>query len=299
MNWRCPGERALGTRRLGRARTINFAGALGALALASSAAAAGSAGAAGLASDKVPADIIAACEAAARPFGAFDAAVETAIGDLDALGVLLREDFSGVRIGFCPLAAHDGPVATTACAADVILLDAKYAGPGAGPLLRSTLAHEMRHVRQHRARRAQLGPGYCAGADYRGERAALEAEAEAFGDETAALFFVGRPIAIRNDCPVAIRLYLEGEGLAGAGGAPAGPFIAPARSTAPIGAATTSRHIRFYALSEPKDSRRWVWRAAQGADRRFIGGRTVGLKPMTLAAPRAPDAPFRLVLSCP
>jgi hypothetical protein len=253
---------------------------------------------AAIASDQVPAEILRTCEAKAQAFGAYDVAVAGAIADLDALGVFAPEDFSAVRIGLCPLRAHGGPVATTACARDIILLDEKYAGADARPLLRATLAHEMQHVRQHRDRRVRRGAAWCDSDAYRPERAALEAEAAAFGDAVAALFYVGRPIEVRNACTVAVGVFLEGEGVA-AGRAGARLFDAAAGATVQAPSAATSRHVRYYARSAAADGRRWVWGDAQGPDRRFIDGRTVGLRRLTLPAPRDAAAPFRLVLRCP
>lgn len=281
-------------RRTRRAHALAFAIAVGGAASPAIAAVAPG----GIASDQVPAAILAECERNAKPFNAFDAEVAGAVEDLDALGVFAREDFSAVRIGLCPLRAHQGPVATTACGRDVVLLDEKYAGADERALLRATLAHEMRHVAQHRTRRARLGAAYCESEAYRAERTALEDEADRFGDAAADLFFVGRAIEIANACPVDISIFLEGDGIA-AVAAPASLFTAPAWSRVKAPATSTSRHIRYYAESARRDGRRFVWRQARGPDLRFIGGRTVGLRRVALAAPRSVTAPFRLGLACP
>ena len=254
---------------------------------------------AALASDNVPAAILEACETNADPSGAFEPAVAAAIGDLDALGVFIGEDFAEVRIGFCALRAHQGPVATTACARDVILVDEKYAGADQRPLLRATLAHEMKHVAQHRERRARLGAAWCDSDAYRAERPTLEAEAETFGDAVSTLFYVGRKIEITNSCPVAVRVYLEGDGVFAANAKkPPAFFSAPAGASVEAPAASMSRRILYYAESAASGGKRWVWRDKRGPDPRFIEGRTVGLKRRTLPAPGDASTPFRLVLRC-
>ena len=126
----------------------------------------------------------------------------------------------------------------------------------------------------------------------------MENEADAFGDEVAALFFTGRPIEIKNECPAAVSVYLEtdepGSVMRDFRGfidvAPQSSILARGRSV--------SKFFKFYARSEPYDGRRRVWRGATMADKRIIDGKAYGLKQIALTNQSRSRGPFLLKLSC-
>lgn len=245
--------------------------------------------------------LLSGCEAAARQAKGRSAEsaggpVRAAISSLTALGVFESDEFAGVSIGFCPLRAAGGPVGTTACAEDLILLDDKYRHDDQQLPLISTLAHEMKHVLQHREQRAAWGPGYCASARYLGDRDALEAEAGAFGDAVAALAHLGRPVAVENACNRTIRIYLDGDAMAQDAQPSGGLIEIDAKATAPTERTTRSRHVRFYAETASAPLRRWENPNAMTAHR--IEGRTRGLVDAVLASAARIDGPFVLRVTC-
>ncbi len=136
-----------------------------------------------LPADELPQTMLTACDDQAKAVGEFAGPIAAAADDLIAAGIFHREQFIGVRIGFCDLRKANGPVATTSCLDDVILLDAKYKVPSQALARNATLAHEMKHVLQHRENRAAFGAGYCLSDAYEIDKPAMEIEADAFGDD--------------------------------------------------------------------------------------------------------------------
>ncbi len=141
------------------------------------------AGAQPLPADDLPQTLLTACDEQAKAVGEFAGPIAAAVNELIEAGVFQREAIEGVRIGFCDLRNADGPVAATSCLDDVILLDAKYEAPSQALVRNATLAHEMKHVLQHREKKAAYGEGYCLSEAYETDKPGLEAEADKFGDE--------------------------------------------------------------------------------------------------------------------
>jgi hypothetical protein len=254
--------------------------------------------AAPLTANELPQSLLAACESRAAALSRAEAPIVAAARDLIAMGVFREADFDGVGIGFCGLKAAGGPAATANCANDSILADEGFASDDQRLPLVAVLAHEMRHHQQHQERKAAGGEGYCESAAYAAEKPELEAEADAFGDAVAALFFVGRDVEIVNDCKVDIALYVEAdEALAPAG--PARFTAVAALSRESLALKALSGEVRFYAQSQPRDGVRYVWRGPNRTDLRFIGGKPYALKRATLQASSPTEGPFRLRLSCP
>ena len=79
-------------------------------------------------SDDIPQHVLDECDEQAMSYEGYDQAILAAAEELAALGVFEKNEFRNVRIGFCDLRGVQGPVATTSCARDTILLDQKYAG---------------------------------------------------------------------------------------------------------------------------------------------------------------------------
>lgn len=251
-----------------------------------------------LTADALPPALLAGCDAGAAGFGAYDAPIAKSVAALVAMGVFRTEEFAGVRIGFCPLRAAGGPVAAASCAEDVILLDEKYAAEKEALVLNATLAHEMRHRLQHQARRRQLGAGACEGASYAAAKPAMEAEADAFGDAVGELFFLGRPVAIVNECPAPVAVYLEAdEPAAEREGGRAFETVA-ARSTGVSGERAYSSRFFYYAATQGGGGARRVFEDRDSPQRRFIGGRQIRLRETRLEATDRSSGPFRLRLSC-
>lgn len=249
--------------------------------------------------DALPPALLARCDADAAAVSVAAPAIADSVAALEGMGVLNRADFDDVRLGFCPLVEAGGPVAATHCANDIILLDEKYARAEQSFVLNATLAHEMKHLMQHRARRARYGAGYCASARYAADKSQLEIEADAFGDATSALFSQGRPIEVRNDCAAPLAIYLEpADPVAIADPAPAFAVIAPQqRKRFKIRA--LSSNALFYARTTPASGPAYVFERKSGPHLRFIEGRAYHLREARLSSAGRTDGPFRLRLSCP
>ena len=249
--------------------------------------------------DALPAALLARCDAGAAPFQAYAPAISASAAALLDMGIFSREEFNGVRVGFCPLVAAGGPVAAAACASDIILLDDKYAQADQSFVLNATLAHEMKHVLQHRARRARYGEAYCSSARYAAERPRLEIEADAFGDATSMLFSQGRPIEITNACAAPLAIYVEPVDPAATVEAPPAFAIIPpqARATAP--ARALSSRALVYARTRPAAGPAHVFERQSSPNLRFIDGRAYRLREMRLANAGRASGPFQLRLSCP
>ena len=249
-------------------------------------------------SSEIAQDVLAACEARAEPFGGDDRTINEAAMALIDMGVFNATDFSDVKIGFCGLRAARGPVATTSCASDTILLDAGYAVDDEKLALKATLAHEMQHYFQHREQKAKFGDGYCESARYQADKAWMEAEADAFGDDVAALFFLGRATEITNDCPVPARVYLEADMPRAARDEFPGFVEVAANATAAAPERALSKFFRLYAEATPDEGRKRVWGGSAMSDKRAIDGKIYGLTPVALEAPSRSTGPFQLTLSC-
>lgn len=253
-------------------------------------------------SDALPPSFLAACDARALSFPAYDRAIENAVNALDELGVFARADFAGVRIGFCDLRAANGPAATTACASDTILLDAGYGEKDQALILAGTLAHEMKHVLQHRARRAMHGAAYCESDDYAAARPALEIEADAFSDGVGALLFAGRRVEVRNDCPAPVRVYLEADKPRyGRAGPAAFVELAP-QATTQMEARALSGVFRAYAeKSSAADETTLggpIWGGPRIKEKRIIEGARYGLQRIIATVSDPAAGPFQLRLDC-
>lgn len=254
--------------------------------------------AAPLPADVLPQGALEVCDAEAAPFERYNPKILVAVEALAGMGVFDESDFRDVKIGFCDLRRMNGPAATTSCAHDTILMDSGYAGKNKSIVLNATLAHEMIHVFQHRAKRAAFGDGYCSSDQYAADKASMEIEADAFGDAVGALFFSGRGVEIQNDCPVAVSVYLEAERpVSTKGGFPDFIDIAPGE-TVSSPERSYSKVFRYHARSKPLENRAWVWGSAYDARDRIIDGEAFGVKQIALANRHASTGPFLLHLSC-
>ena len=144
-----------------------------------------SANAAPLSAVKLPPELLAACDEKTKPLENLVGPIRAAADNLINAGIFTAEDFEGVRLGFCELRKANGPVATASCREDVILLDVKYADRSEALVRSATLAHEMKHILQHRKLRAAFGVSYCLSDDYEAGKPEMEKEADAFGDKAA------------------------------------------------------------------------------------------------------------------
>ena len=251
-----------------------------------------------ISSDEMPQQVLDECDDRANAFGAYDRIIQAATNDLVAIGVFADDEFRGVKVGFCELHRFRGPVATTSCAHDAILLDDKHMSRDQRLLLRANLGHEMKHYFQHQEQKGRLGESYCYGDQYTADKIWMEAEADRFGDEVAALFFVGRPIEIYNSCAVSISVYLEGDALISDNRTQHDFFEVPPRSTVKAPAASMSKFIWFYAESDFYDGQRWVWSDPSRAQKRLIDGKAFGLKRYRLSNLSRTTGPFLMSLSC-
>lgn len=251
-----------------------------------------------LTADLLPPALLAGCEAKAAAFGRYAPAIAGSVRALSDLGVFAAKEFEGVRIGYCPLQAAGGPVATASCADGVILLDEKYARAEEALVLHSTLAHEMKHHFQHRAKKAQFGAGYCESARYAADKPALEAAADAFGEAVAELFVLGRSVEVVNVCAAPVLVYLEAaDPVAVRGRAPAFLRIkAGAAGMAPERA--LSGAIRYFARTAPGARPSFVWQNQAGPHSRIVEERPIRLKDARLRAAERETGPFRLRLTC-
>ncbi|MEZ5917837.1 MAG: hypothetical protein R3C40_09815 [Parvularculaceae bacterium] len=247
------------------------------------------------ASDALAPALLSACDARAARYEELDPALAAAAQALIALAVFTPDDFAGVKAGFCTLRAHGGPVATTACAEDTMLFDEKYRADDQRLPLAATFAHEMKHRAQHAGLRARYGAGYCRSDQYRSDRAALEREADAFGDAVGALLFLGRAVEIRNDCAAVMSVYLEAERPASAP-AHIGPVDVAPGAAAPTALHATAGAFKVYAHAE---SGAPVWAGGRsGGERWMIDGKAVPVRSLDLPAAVPASGPFVLRLAC-
>lgn len=249
-------------------------------------------------SNELPEDYLDACDNRAKAFGAYDRRIADAADELAAMGVFDIEEFHDVKIGFCDLRKINGPMATTSCVRDIILLDSGYDARNQSLVMKATLAHEMEHVFQHRELKAKHGEDYCFTDRYAADKAWMEEEADAFGDAVAALFFTGRPVEIRNECPVAVSVYLEADNPVSSVGGALTFMEAPPRSTIASPERAISKFFKLYAETEPYRGGVKVWRDAHMAHTRIIEGNRYGLKSLALPNAARSTGPFRMTLSC-
>lgn len=252
-----------------------------------------------LPADALPQTFLEACDARVRPFGLFAPPVADAAAALIGIGAFSADEFRAVAIGFCNFSAVSGPVATTACRADAILLDEKYRAADQALVLRATLAHEMMHVLQHRALRAVHGAAYCDGSLYPADRGWMEAQADAFGDAVGELFVTGRPVAIANDCaaPVSAHVELNDPAPRPPGGASGLTVFAPGETRRLAARSRTSRAL-LYAETVTAEGPVAFWSGADAANLRFVDGRSYRLREAALAAGDRISGPFELRLVC-
>lgn len=249
--------------------------------------------------DALPPTLLAQCDANTATIESASPAILNSVAALEGMGVLNRADFDDMKIGFCPLVEAGGPVATTACASDIILLDEKYAQADQSFVLNATLAHEMKHLFQHRARRTRYGASYCASARYAAEKPQLEIEADAFGDAASALFSQGRSIEIVNGCAAPLAIHVEpADPVEIADAAPALSVIAP-QQRKELDVRALSSNALFYARTQPASGPAHVFERKSGPHLRFIEGRAYRLREARLASAGRLEGPFRLRLSCP
>lgn len=252
-----------------------------------------------LTADLLPPALLADCEAKADAFGRYAPAIAGSVRALGDLGVFAAKEFEDVRIGYCPLQAAGGPVATASCADGVILLDEKYARADQALVLHSTLAHEMKHHFQHRAKKAQFGAVYCESARYAADKPALEAAADAFGEAVSELFTLGRVVEIVNACDAPVSIYLEADDpVAVRGAEPRFQQIA-AKSSAPAAERALSGIVRFHARTTAAARPAFVWQDRTSPHSRIVEGRSIRLRERRLSSMGREQGPFRLRLSCP
>ena len=224
--------------------------------------------------------------------------IANAADGLSELGVITQNEFRGVKIGYCDLRSVDGPVATTSCGRDIILLDTKYADENESLTLKATLAHEMKHYFQLTEQKSRFGEGYCTSQRFTADKAWMETEADTFGDNVAALLVTGRTVVIKNECPAAVAVYLEAEKPVGAGGEAGEAIDVAPNTTVATPGRSVSNLFRLYARSETHDGRQHFWRDMGGTHTHRIDGKLVGLKLATLSNRERTAGPFQLKLSC-
>ncbi|MEM6537157.1 MAG: hypothetical protein AAF668_05440 [Pseudomonadota bacterium] len=238
--------------------------------------------------------LLMSCDAKAQPYGLYKEKIADAVNSLVELGVFDRRDFGGVAIGYCGFRWAGGPVATTSCPTDIILLDEKYAERGQELSLLATLAHEMRHVQQHRERKSDFDGDYCSSNVYTEERDQLEKEADAFGEAVSSLFVLGRPVEVENKCGVPLKIVLEPEVHAST----ANEFLYELTPGAveQIAYRALSRRFWFAADSDvATDARAWP----APVTRRFLINKAAKeAKPIVLSVDEPVSGSFQLTLSC-
>lgn len=251
-----------------------------------------------LPADEMPQHILEACDARAMPFGAYDQEIAASVEALTDMGVFTTAEFSDVKIGFCDLRTADGPAATTSCTRDIILLDSGYAKGDQSLVRNATLAHEMKHVLQHHAQIETYGESYCSSAQYRADKKWMEAEADAFGDGVAKLFFEGRFVEIRNECANAASVYLEADNPIAASDDPPAFMDIPAHSAMRAQERAASKFFKLYAETKSAPAEKQRWGGPAMAYKRFIGGISYGLQQVTLSNSERSTGPFYLTLAC-
>ena len=249
-------------------------------------------------SGDIPQYILDECDAQAKLYGGNSEQVLAATEKLVALGVFARADFHDVKIGFCDLKGVRGPVASTSCERDTILLDKKYTNKDQGLVLNATLAHEMKHHFQHTELKNRFGENYCFSDRYIADKSWMEEEADKFSDNVAGLLFVGRPVEIKNGCDAPVSIYLEPDNPIARAPSKVGFIEVGPHSTAETPTRSMSKSFKFYAQSEPNDGRRWVWQGPSKTHKRVISGETYYLRKATLSNRSPSTGPFLLNLSC-
>lgn len=214
------------------------------------------------------------------------------------MGVFSASEFHGVKIGFCDFRRVNGPAGTTSCTDNTILLDSGYRRKNQGIVLKATLAHEMKHVFQHRELKAKFGDDYCSSDRYAADRDWMEKEADAFGDQIAALFITGRAVDIINECPVAVSVYLEADAPLTANSAALDFIEAPAYSIVRSPERAISKFFKLFAEAELYNDERKVWGDATMAHTRIINGNRYRLKSISLPNAQRSAGPFQMTLSC-
>ena len=249
--------------------------------------------------DAMDQTLLEACDARANARGAYERPIAAAVEALTGMGVFSPEEFGDVKIGFCALRAAGGPLATTSCAGDIILIDDQYAARNEALPLKATLAHEMRHVLQHREQKALHGAAYCEGALYEADKPRFEAQADRFGAAVATLFFSGRAVEIRNRCDAAVTVYLEAQRPASAAGAALESVSIEANSKARAALRALSGRFNVAARTNDESAPQPETIADGKVRRRIVDGRTRYLTEATLASEDRATGPFFLTLSCP
>ncbi|MEM9616828.1 MAG: hypothetical protein AAF936_02615 [Pseudomonadota bacterium] len=247
----------------------------------------------------MPQRILEVCDARAMPFGAYDQKIAASVEALTDMGVFNEAEFYDVKVGFCDLRSADGPAATTSCARDIILLDSGYARAGQSLVRNATLAHEMKHVFQHRAQKAAYGDDYCDSDQYVSDKTWLEKEADAFGDGVAKLFFTGRAVEIRNECANAVSVYLEADNPIAASDDPPAFIDIPAHSAMRGREKAASKFFKLYAETKSASVNKQRWGGPKMAYKRLIGDKSYGLQQVTLSNSERSAGPFYLTLACP
>ena len=248
--------------------------------------------------DRLPASLLAECDARTKAPGHYDPPTAAAVRALIEMGVFSSIEFRDARIGFCELQRAGGPVAASSCEDGVILLDSKYADADRALVLNATLAHEMLHHLQHRERKARYGDAYCQSARYRTDKPSLEAAADKFGDEVAALFALGRRVEIVNRCDEPVSIYLEAIDPVAIRGTQAAFQNIPALARAMSPERAASGRFRFYAQTTPKAGAARIWQDRASAHSRIVEGLPVRPRETRLAASDRLKSPFRLTLTC-
>ncbi len=248
--------------------------------------------------DEMPHHILDTCDAQARPFSTYDQNIAASVEALTDMGVFEAAEFHDVKIGFCDLRNANGPAATTSCARDIILLDSGYTRADQSLVRNATLAHEMKHVFQHRTQKAAYGDDYCDSGQYTSDKAWMEKEADAFGDGVAELFFTGRAIEIRNECMNAVSVYLEADNPISTSDEPLTFMSVPARSAMRVQERAASKFFKLYAETKSASAKKQRWGGPAMAYKRFIGGKSFGLQQVTLNSFERSAGPFYLTLDC-
>ena len=252
-----------------------------------------------VASDFISQSVLNDCDAQARPSDLYEQRVRDAVDGLIDIGAFAQDDFHDVKIGFCKLRQENGPVATTNCVNDTILMDVKYNRDGQQFAMKATLAHEMKHYFQHREQKSRLGAAYCDSQQYESDKPWMEAAADQFGDQIGELLFLRRPIEIENSCASPVPVYLDEYSVTYNETGPHDFISVPPNSVILAPATSGSKDIKFYAETEINGDQFRLWHDPLLADKRIIDGKRIGLKNYTLSNASRTTGPFKLSLSCP
>lgn len=232
-------------------------------------------------------------------------ALNDALADLASLDIVDNGAVAGMRAAFCPLKVQGGPLATTACAGEIILLDSGLAAADQRFALAVTLAHEITHVTQIRTAKAAQPGGYCNAGAFDRDAPGFEAEADRVSAQVRDLFVLGRAVDIHNQCTVPVRVFLElDHPQTGASGSVETLVLAP-QSTARASSRALSRWVRFYASTDPANppatsraADKKIWQSRSRRYARFLEGRIYRFMREALPAAAPTTGPFLLTLSC-